>query len=79
VVFHFCQLENIDYLVLKYFNTGVLQYEECSKEWLSKGDILSTSIWKTAAGIGLVWKLSQLWHGQEVESYDKMRRERDFV
>jgi hypothetical protein len=34
VVFCFCQLENIDYLVLRYLNTGDLPFEECSEEWL---------------------------------------------
>jgi hypothetical protein len=28
VVFRFCQLENIDYLVLRYLNTGALPFEE---------------------------------------------------
>jgi hypothetical protein len=34
VVFHFCQLESIDFLVLRYLNTGALPYEEFSEEWL---------------------------------------------
>jgi hypothetical protein len=34
VVFSFCQLENIDYLVLRYLNTGVLPFKEFSEEWL---------------------------------------------
>jgi len=33
VVFRFCELENIDYLVLRYLNTGPLPFEEVSKEW----------------------------------------------
>jgi hypothetical protein len=37
VVFRFCQLENIDYLVLRYLSTGVLPFEECSEEWLFEG------------------------------------------
>ena len=32
VVFRFCQYENIDYLVLRYLNTGALPYEEFSEE-----------------------------------------------
>jgi hypothetical protein len=32
VVFLFCQLENIDYLVLRYLNTGALPFEEFSEE-----------------------------------------------
>jgi hypothetical protein len=34
VVFHFCQLENIDYLVLRYLNTGALPFKEFSEESL---------------------------------------------
>jgi len=32
VVFRFAQLENIDYLVLRYMNTGLLPFEEFSEE-----------------------------------------------
>ena len=32
VVFRFVQLENIDYLVLRYLNTGLLPLEEFSEE-----------------------------------------------
>jgi len=39
VVFRFCQLENIDYLVLRYLNTGALPYEEFSEEWLHDREI----------------------------------------
>ena len=28
VVFRFCQLENLDYLGLRYLNTGALRFEE---------------------------------------------------
>jgi len=38
VVFCFCQLEGIDYLVLRYLNTGALPIEEYSKEWLFDGE-----------------------------------------
>jgi len=34
VVFHFAQLENIDYLVLRYLNTGLLAFEEFSEDLL---------------------------------------------
>jgi hypothetical protein len=34
VVLRFCQLQNIDYLVLRYVNTGALPFEEYSEEWL---------------------------------------------
>jgi hypothetical protein len=39
VVLRFCQLENIDYLVLRYLNTGALHFEEYSEEWLSDGEV----------------------------------------
>jgi hypothetical protein len=39
VVFRFCELENIDYLVLRYLNTGALPFEEYSKEWLFDGEV----------------------------------------
>jgi hypothetical protein len=39
VVFRFCQLENIDYLVLWYLNTGPVPFEECSEEWLVDGEV----------------------------------------
>jgi len=39
VVFRFCELENIDYLVLRYLNTGALPLEEFSEEWLFDGDV----------------------------------------
>jgi hypothetical protein len=34
MVFRFCQLQNIDYLVLRYLNTGALPFEEWAEEWL---------------------------------------------
>jgi hypothetical protein len=34
VVFRFCQLENIDFLVQRYLNTGTLPFEEFSEPWL---------------------------------------------
>jgi len=39
VVFRFCQLENIDYLLLRYLNTGVLPFEEWAEEWLFDGQV----------------------------------------
>jgi len=39
VVFHFCQLENIDCLMLRFINTGVLPFEEYSKERLFDGEV----------------------------------------
>jgi len=34
VVFRFVQLENLDYLVLRYLNTGLLPFEEFSEDLL---------------------------------------------
>jgi hypothetical protein len=39
VVFLFCQLENIDHLVLQYLATGALPFEEYSEEWLFDREI----------------------------------------
>jgi hypothetical protein len=39
VVFCFCQLENIDYLVQRYINTGALPFEEWAEEWLFDGEV----------------------------------------
>jgi len=39
VVFHFCELENINYLVLRYLNTGALLFEEFSEEWLFEAEV----------------------------------------
>jgi hypothetical protein len=39
VVFRFCQLENIDYLVLGYLNTSDLPFEEFSEVWLFDGEV----------------------------------------
>jgi len=38
VVFRFAELENIDYLVLRYLNTGLLPFEEFSEELLFDED-----------------------------------------
>jgi hypothetical protein len=39
VVFRFCQLESIDYLVLRYLNSSALPYKEFSEEWLFDGEL----------------------------------------
>jgi len=39
VVFRYCELENIGYLVLRYLTTGALPFEEFSEEWLHDGEI----------------------------------------
>jgi len=39
VVIRFCELKNIDYLVLRYLNSGALPFEEFSEEWLFPGEV----------------------------------------
>jgi hypothetical protein len=39
VVFCFCQLENIDYLVLRYLNTGTPPFEKWAAGWLHNGEV----------------------------------------
>jgi len=39
VVFGFYQIENIDYLVLRYLNTSALPIEELFEEWLYNEEI----------------------------------------
>ena len=39
LVFRIAELENIDYLVLRYLNTGLLPFEEFSEERLFDGEI----------------------------------------
>jgi hypothetical protein len=39
VVLRFCQLENIEYLVLRYLNTGALPFEEGAADWLFDGEV----------------------------------------
>jgi hypothetical protein len=39
LVFHFCQVENIDYVVLRYLNTGALPFEEWAEEWRFDGEV----------------------------------------
>jgi hypothetical protein len=39
VVFRFCQLKGIDYLVLRYINTGALPFEEWAEDWLFDGEV----------------------------------------
>ena len=50
VVYRYCELENIDYLVLRYHNTGALPFEEFSEEWLNDREIRFTPISETATG-----------------------------
>jgi hypothetical protein len=39
VVFRFCELENIDYLGLRYLNTGALPFKEWAEEWHFDGKV----------------------------------------
>jgi len=39
VVFHFCEQEDIDYLVLRHLNTGARPFEEWPEEWLYDGAV----------------------------------------
>jgi len=55
VVFRFCELENIDHLVLRYLNTGTLPYEEFSEEWLYEGEGKSSSILEPGSGTVSIW------------------------
>jgi len=38
-VFRVCELENIDYVVLRYLNTGASPFEEWAEEWLHNGEV----------------------------------------
>ena len=38
VVYRFCQLQGMDFLVLRYLNVGLLPFEEFSEEWLQDGE-----------------------------------------
>jgi hypothetical protein len=50
VVLLFCQLENIDYLVLRYLNTGAVPFKQFSEEWLLDGEFQSSYILGTVLG-----------------------------
>jgi hypothetical protein len=38
-VCRFCHLENIEYLVLRYLNTGTLPFQEWAEEWRFDGEV----------------------------------------
>jgi hypothetical protein len=38
-IWRYCELENIDYLVLRYVNTGAGPYEEWAEDWLHDGEV----------------------------------------
>jgi hypothetical protein len=72
VVFHLCQLESIDYLVLRYLNAGVLPFEEWAEEWLFDVEVKFSYTVETASGEGSIFDtLGTV--SQEVESWDKTR------
>jgi hypothetical protein len=63
----------MDYLVLRYLNTGALRFEEWAEEWLFDEEVWSSFTSETDSGdvsisvaLGLV--------SQEVESWDKTRK-----
>jgi len=56
VVFRFCQLEGIDFLVLRYLNTGQLPFKEFSGEWLYNEEEWFISTEETVCGIDLDWE-----------------------
>jgi len=55
VVFRLGELEGIKYLVLIYFNTGALPFEEYSEELLFEGEVSFTFIEETACGYVTDW------------------------
>jgi len=56
VVFRFCELEGIHYLVLRNLNSGRLPYEEFYEEWLYDGELSSTSTEGTVCGTDSDWE-----------------------
>ena len=58
VVLCFAELENIDYQVLRYLNTGLLPFEEFSEDPVLDGVAWFISTEETDCGIGLVRKFS---------------------
>jgi len=57
VVLHFCELENIDCLVLRYLRTGLLPFEEFSEDYLYNGPTPFTFIEETVFGTVTDWSL----------------------
>jgi hypothetical protein len=54
MVFRFYELENIDYLVLRYLNTGALPFEEFSEEWFFDREAQFMSISERNCGTVLI-------------------------
>jgi hypothetical protein len=38
-VLRYCELENINFLVLRYMNTGAGPYKEWAEDWLNDGEV----------------------------------------
>jgi hypothetical protein len=56
VVFCFCQIENIDYLVLRYINTGAVPFEQFSEETLFDGEAYSVFISEMVFATISIWR-----------------------
>jgi len=79
VVYHFCELQNIAYLVVTHLNTGVLWSEYFTPECLFNREVYCSSRLKAGIGIGLIWRLFQgrgkwlsvrkRWHEKEGNRY----------
>jgi len=57
VVFQFCELKNIGYLVLRCLKTIAKQYKEFCEEWLHDWELYSSYTLKKGFCIGSIWKL----------------------
>jgi hypothetical protein len=54
-VLHICELKIINYLVLRYPNTGAPPFEEWAEKWLHSGQVQSSCTKEKAFGEGLIW------------------------
>jgi len=50
LVFGFCEFKNIDYLVLRYLNTGAPPFNEWAEEWLHNREVSSSFMKETGFG-----------------------------
>jgi hypothetical protein len=55
-ILRYCELENINYLVLRYVNTGAGPYEEWAERWLHDWEVYSSCTKVTDCGEGLIWR-----------------------
>jgi len=60
VVFHFCQIETIHFLVLRYLNTGALTIDEFSEQWLFDGEVECSSVSGRVCGTVSIMQGSRL-------------------